>query len=97
MLTLGFFKKNGKMDVLVILRRFDLDEFAIEAKAIRQAWPDLDLADKMQTSLRSRFDRTLRRRRLSGQPCKADAAKFGTNLNNDEVPRLADFAGKEPA
>ena len=93
-----FTKKNGKKDVLAILRRFNLDQSAIEAEAVRQAWPDLELADKMQTSLRSRFDRTLRSvadyRDSLARRMRQSSERI---LNNDEVPRLADFAGKEPA
>ena len=93
-----FANTSGKKEVLAILRQFDLDESAIEAEAVRQGWPDLELADKMQTSLRSRFDRTLR----SVADYKDSLAKRMRQsseriLDNDEVPRLADFAGKEPA
>ena len=93
-----FANKSGKKEVLAILRQFDLDESAIEAEAVRQAWPDLELADKMQTSLRSRFDRTLRRvadyRDSLAKRMRQSSERI---LDNDEVPRLADFADKEPA
>jgi hypothetical protein len=55
-----FTSQRGKKEVLAILRRFDLDESAIEAEAIRQSWSDLELIDKMQRSLRSRLDNALR-------------------------------------
>jgi hypothetical protein len=55
-----FTSQRGKNEVLAILRRFDLDESAIEAEAIRQSWSDLELVDQMQRSLRSRLDNALR-------------------------------------
>jgi hypothetical protein len=61
LLAAGWFAdKEGRQDVLTILRRFKLDESNIEAEAIRLAWSDLESLDKMQASLSSRFDKLLR-------------------------------------
>jgi hypothetical protein len=42
-----------------ILSRFDLDESAIEAEAIRRSSADLELLDRMLTSLESRRNKAL--------------------------------------
>jgi hypothetical protein len=44
---------------LEILSRFELDETAIEAEAIRKSSADLELLDRMLTSLESRRDKAL--------------------------------------
>ena len=93
-----FTNEKGKKEVLAILRQFDLDESAIEAEAIRQSWSDLESVDKMLTSLRSRFDRTLRSV-ADYRDSLAKRMRQGSEriLDNDEIPRLADFADKMPA
>jgi hypothetical protein len=92
-----FTSKRGKKEVLAILRRFDLDEAAIEAEAIRLSWSDLELVDKMQMSLRSRLDKAL----LSIAAYRDGFAKLvwqssGLILENDsnDVVRLENFADK---
>jgi hypothetical protein len=49
-----------KQEVLEILTRFQLDESAIEAEAIRLRSADLDLLDRLQASLESRRNKALR-------------------------------------
>jgi hypothetical protein len=49
-----FTDKEAKKQVSEILSRFDLDESAIEAEAIRRSSADLELLDMMLTSLESR-------------------------------------------
>ena len=49
-----FTDKKAKKEVAEILRRFHLDESAIEAEAIRRSSSDLELLDRMLTSLESR-------------------------------------------
>ena len=72
-----FTSQRGKKEVLAILRRFDLDEAAIEAEAIRLSWSDIELVDKMQMSLRSRLDKALLSVAcLPGRFCQAGAAEF---------------------
>jgi hypothetical protein len=55
-----FSSQRGKKEVLEILHQFHLDESAIEAEAIRISSANLELLDRMLTSLRSRFDKALR-------------------------------------
>src|SRR6516164_121525 len=54
-----FTDKEAKKQVSETLRRFDLDESAIEAEAIRKSSSDLELLDRMLTSLESRRDKAL--------------------------------------
>ena len=50
----------GKEAVSEILKRFDLDEFAIEAEAIKLASEQLEWLDKALVSAGSRLDKSLR-------------------------------------
>ena len=50
---------KAKKQVSETLGRFDLDEAAIEAEAIRKASSDLELLDRMLTSLESRRNKAL--------------------------------------
>jgi hypothetical protein len=54
-----FTDQETKKQVSEILSRFDLDESAIEAEAIRRSSSDLELLDRMLTSLESRRDKAL--------------------------------------
>jgi hypothetical protein len=54
-----FADKEAKKQVSEILSRFDLDEAAIEAEAIRRSSSDLELLDRMLTSLESRRNKAL--------------------------------------
>jgi hypothetical protein len=54
-----FTDKEAHKQVLEILSRFKLDETAIEAEAIRKSSADLELLDRMLTSLESRRDKAL--------------------------------------
>jgi hypothetical protein len=54
-----FTDKAAKKEILDILDRFGLDESAIEAEAIRQSSADLELIDRMLTSLESRRNKAL--------------------------------------
>jgi hypothetical protein len=55
-----FTDQEAKKQVSEILSGFDLDESAIEAEAIRSSSSDLELLDRMLTSLESRRDKALR-------------------------------------
>jgi hypothetical protein len=55
-----FSDKMAKQEVVRILDRFDLDESAIEAEAIRLKLPELESLDRMLALSKSRFDRSLR-------------------------------------
>jgi hypothetical protein len=54
-----FTDQEAKKQVSEILTRFDLDESAIEAEAIRRSSADLELLDRMLTSLESRRNKAL--------------------------------------
>jgi hypothetical protein len=54
-----FSNQEAKKQVSEILNRFDLDESAIEAEAIRESSADLELLDRILTSLESRRDKAL--------------------------------------
>jgi hypothetical protein len=54
-----FTDQEAKKQISEILSRFDLDESAIEAEAIRRSSYDLELLDRMLTSLESRRDKAL--------------------------------------
>src|SRR5215472_2055127 len=54
-----FTDKEAKKQVSEILSEFKLDESAIEAEAIRASSSDLELLDRMLTSLESRRDKAL--------------------------------------
>src|SRR5215467_7319275 len=54
-----FTHQEAKKQVSEILAGFDLDESAIEAEAIRRSSSDLELLDRMLTSLESRRNKAL--------------------------------------
>src|SRR6516165_6767374 len=54
-----FTDQEAKKQVSETLSRFDLDESAIEAEAIRTSSSDLELLDRMLTSLESRRNKAL--------------------------------------
>jgi hypothetical protein len=54
-----FTDQEAKKQVSEILSGFDLDESAIEAEAIRRSSSDLELLDRMLTSLESRRNKAL--------------------------------------
>ena len=55
-----FTDREAEKQVSQTLNRFDLDESAIEAEAIRRSSSDLELLDRMLTSLESRRNKALR-------------------------------------
>jgi hypothetical protein len=55
-----FTDEKAKKKISDILERFGLGESAIEAEAIRRSAPDLELIDRMLTSLESRRTKILR-------------------------------------
>jgi hypothetical protein len=60
LLNKGWFTdKEAHKQVLETLSRFELDETAIEAEAIRRSSADLELLDRMLTSLESRRNKAL--------------------------------------
>ncbi len=55
-----FSKPKARKEVLQLLAEFRLDEFAIEAEAIRSVFSELEVLDKMLTLLESRRNKALR-------------------------------------
>ena len=55
-----FSKPKARKEVLQLLSRFRLDEFAIEAEAIRSVFSELEVLDRMLTLLESRRNKALR-------------------------------------
>ena len=55
-----FSKPKARKEVLKLLAEFRLDEFAIEAEAIRRVFSELEVLDKMLTLLESRRNKALR-------------------------------------
>jgi hypothetical protein len=93
-----FTDQDAKRQVLETLSRFKLDESAIEAEAIRKSSSDLELLDRMLTSLESRRDKALRcvaeYRASLAQQLRESADRF---LDGKEVPRLQDAASPTAA
>jgi hypothetical protein len=54
-----FTDQESKKEVSELLSRFELDESAIEAEAIRKSSSELELLERMLTSLESRRDKAL--------------------------------------
>jgi hypothetical protein len=55
-----FSKPKARKEVLKLLAEFRLDEFAIEAEAIRRVFSDLEVLDRMLTLQESRRNKALR-------------------------------------
>jgi hypothetical protein len=95
-LARGWFENDDdKADVAKLLRKFQLDETAIEAEAFRLNAEDLERLDRMQAVFAVRFEKALR--------CIAEYRKsFSTELqhaadrilNSDDVPRLVSQSSK---
>ena len=95
-LARGWFENDDdKANVAKLLRKFQLDETAIEAEAFRLNADDLERLDRMQAVFAVRFEKALR--------CIAEYRKsFSTELqhaadrilNSDDVPRLVSQSSK---
>jgi len=84
-----FESKKAKARVTKLLRKFQMDEAAIEAEAFESCFENIERLDRMLTTLEFRRDRALRfiaeyRQLLSKQLRQAG----GRILDNDDVPRL---------
>jgi hypothetical protein len=92
-----FTDQEAKKQVSEILSRFDLDESAIEAEAIRSSSSDLELLDRMLTSLESRRNKALgcvAEYRVSlGQQLRESADRV---IDGKGVLRLEDAASNRP-
>jgi hypothetical protein len=92
---LWFIDKEAKKEVSEILSKFELDESAIEAEAIRRSSSDLELLDRMLTSLESRRNKALgcvaEYRASLGQQLRESADRI---IDGKGVLRLEDGATK---
>jgi hypothetical protein len=90
-----FTDQEAKKQVSEILSGFDLDESAIEAEAIRKSSSELELLDKMLTSLESRRNKALgcvaEYRASLGQQLRESADRI---IDGKGVLRLEDAASK---
>jgi hypothetical protein len=91
-----FDNKKAKTKVAKLLRKFGLDEGAVEAEAFRSCLEDLERLDRMLVLAEVRRDRALRfvaeYRQLLSKQLQQAANRI---LDNDEVPRLI-AGGKRP-
>src|SRR5262249_59293432 len=90
-----FTDKEAQKRVSETLSRFDLDESAIEAEAIRRSFSDLELLDRMLTSLGSRRNKALgcvaEYRASLAHQLRESAGRF---VDGKGVLRLEDAASK---
>jgi hypothetical protein len=80
-----FTDKEAQKRVLETLGRFNLDESAIEAEAIRKSSSDLELLDRMLTSLESRRNKAL--------ACVAEYRASLAHQLRESADRIADGKG----
>jgi hypothetical protein len=92
-----FTDKAAKKEVLDILDRFGLDEFAIEAEAIRRSSADLEVLDRMLSSLETRRNKALgcvaEYRASLAQQLRESADRI---VDGKSVLRLDDAASERP-
>jgi hypothetical protein len=90
-----FTDQEAKKQVSELLSGFELDESAIEAEAIRRSSSDLELLDRMLTSLESRRNKALgciaEYRASLGQQLRESADRI---IDGKGVLRLEDAASK---
>jgi hypothetical protein len=80
-----FTDQEAKKQVSELLSRFELDESAIEAQAIRRSSSDLELLDRMLTSLESRRNKAL--------GCVAEYRASLAQQLRDSADRIIDAKG----
>src|SRR5262249_44497994 len=92
-----FTDKAAKKQVSELLSRFELDELAIEAEAIRRSSSELELLDRMLTSLESRRDKALgcvaQYRASLAHQLRESADRI---IDGKDVLRLEDTASNRP-
>ena len=96
-LARGWFKNNkAKTQVATLLRKFGLDEGAIEAEAFRLCSEDVERLDRMLTISEIRREKALRcivdYRQIFSKQLQQAANRI---LENDDVPRLV-AVGRRP-
>jgi hypothetical protein len=93
-----FTDQEAKKQVSELLSRVELDESAIEAEAIRRSSSDLELLDRMLTSLESRRNKALgcvaEYRTSLAQQLRQGADRI---IDGNGFLRLEDAASKPPA
>ena len=93
-----FTDKKAKKEVAEILRRFHLDESAIEAQAIRRLTSELEILDKRLMSLESRRNRAIRNI-AEYRESFANTVRQGSGriIEGDSVIRLENPSGQKSA
>jgi len=93
-----FTDKKAKNEVAEILRRFHLDESAIEAQAIRSLASELEILDKRLTSLEARRNRAIRNV-VEYRESFARKVRQGSDriIEADSVIRLENPSGQKSA
>lgn len=83
-----FSQPHAKGEISELLAQWHLDESAIEAKAIQSVSAELEVIDRMQTSLESRRNKALRCIADSRQNLAKHLKQATDRILGDEVPRL---------
>jgi hypothetical protein len=93
-----FTDKKAKREVAEILRRFHLDESAIEAQAIRSLASELEILDKRLMSLEARRNRAIRNiaeyRESFARKVREGSGRI---IEGDSVVRLENSSGQKSA
>jgi hypothetical protein len=93
-----FADKKAKKEVAEILRRFHLDESAIEAQAIKSVASELEILDKRLMSLETRRNRAIRNiaeyRESFARKVRESSGRI---IEADSVVRLENLSGQKSA
>jgi hypothetical protein len=93
-----FTDKKAKKEVAEILRRFHLDESAIEAQAIKSVASELEILDKRLMSLETRRNRAIRNiaeyRESFARKVRESSGRI---IEADSVVRLENLSGQKSA
>ena len=91
-----FTTKKAREEVGELLIRFNLDESAIEAEAIKSLGAELERLDRMLTSLQSRRNRAIRGLREYRESVAERARDVSRRvIEEDKVPQLEDSEDSE--
>ncbi len=92
-----FTDANAKKQVAALFRKFNLDEFGIEAETIRLLSADLERLDSMLASLESRRNKALQcLADYRGSFAKQVRKSSDRILENNDVPRLEHASKNQP-
>ena len=93
-----FTDKKAKKEVAEVLRRFHLDESAIEAQAIKSVASELEILDKRLMSLETRRNRAIRNiaeyRESFARKVRESSGRI---IEADSVVRLENLSGQKSA